>query len=100
MRTITRNATFGLTTADRLAKADLDVYGAAQFELALSLLRDDGTSDRYVLDTEKATRLGQALIGEAAIAEQRSQAEIDRYWRRCGDRRGQRVETDNDDLPF
>jgi hypothetical protein len=75
-------------TSDKASvrRTEVDAFGAAQYEVTLSLVTVDGRRQRFVLSTQTATAVGVALIAEADIATRSSDAEydaLDSKYRRC-----------------
>jgi len=74
VKTIRNARRAGLRTTGTVAEAQVDAWGAAQYEIALNLITDEGARSRFVLNTTAAIELGQALIAEAAVCARNSDA--------------------------
>jgi hypothetical protein len=60
-----------------LLAADVNAFSAAQWEIGCELELGDGNRIPVTIDVETATALGQALIAQAALSRQASNAEFD-----------------------
>ncbi|MEJ7568470.1 MAG: hypothetical protein WKF41_09415 [Gaiellaceae bacterium] len=59
-----------------LVSAHIDAFGAAQYEIRCDLELGDGTRLSTVIAVNTATAFGAALIGQAALSRESSDAEI------------------------